>query len=1059
MKAWINKLGGILLASLLTVMLNGKAYAEEKPEGAGIEASTPAAADSGLDNAVVSSGDAGTGSVVVDMGSGAAGEGSGNFDAGFGIANEDSGDTGAGSGIVDMGSGNTDAGLDNSGADSDDAGMGLGVAGEGFCDADAGSGETGAGLGNAGMGAGGVDTGSADADPDDPAADGTLTDGIELLLTQADVPEDPKNPVSPSDDAANAPLETLTLIVEPKQLSKEFQGNASAPMEFTNLFSAPADAMITVTAVDEDDKEQPGEPAEKKNDTPVLLGTAAKSAELQPEEKGKYILVNNQSGGNITADDSITILAAGLNHIGSVSIPDDGTVTIAGTGILLVDSLKGNTELLTFTDIYSEGSVAVFVKQDNDQYLLINGCVPGILDEEYTITEDVTLVMPDQTKLLLCGTGAAPRNDGSGLVYYHGNDVDSNKVSDVSESESAESVGKLTIAEQAALIVREGASIVLENLKSLIKVEGHEQIRNAELIVEGGTLTVDGTVGGDGDVTLFSESNLSGDGSIASAKVKVFDAGALQNSQVVFSSSEVYLNNDYTYENVIIHDSSVHLFTGGSISGLTSSGCSTVVGGTNLSISKVEGTLSLNSGGITPHTVSGNMAGSGTICFERGVYIIPKGTVMNGVKISTDSWGEIFDYAGALNTSSYIPLRTGPTSVTTANQNNGVIPVAAAALSYVDNVVVESSIFETKNITAIDSDGKMVLKWDDIQALIDAYRETSGCSWNAAVQLLCYNGEVLSLEDPDKRIASSSTESGSTGSDTEEGQGQESSGGDSNDPESGNTQSPKLILAGDVCLVRIFFERNESSVLPASNGTQTSTTYTGSGILGGSNAGSVTIGQGTTSNSTGGDNNNSNSSGGNNGGDNNSSNDTGGDNSGSNTGNNTNGNTTNTTTNPEPAPLAAYVDEDPAASPLIWVEEASGVGEKTTDTADTHNSEETKAEVETTYVLLALEGEKTLEDLGGKAAVSMSYTPPAEYKGKTLYVVFRDENNKLVAFRATYSDTEHLLRFITDRLGEFMVVGFDFDSAEFEEFSPEFYKALAKLPELENLIFSKVSPV
>ena len=40
-----------------------------------------------------------------------------------------------------------------------------------------------------------------------------------------------------------------------------------------------------------------------------------------------------------------------------------------------------------------------------------------------------------------------------------------------------------------------------------------------------------------------------------------------------------------------------------------------------------------------------------------------------------------------------------------------------------------------------------------------------------------------------------------------------------------------------------------------------------------------------------------------------------------------------------------------------------------------------------------------------------------------------------------------------------MVVGFDFDSAKFEEFSPEFYEALAKLPELENLVFSKVSPI
>ena len=40
-----------------------------------------------------------------------------------------------------------------------------------------------------------------------------------------------------------------------------------------------------------------------------------------------------------------------------------------------------------------------------------------------------------------------------------------------------------------------------------------------------------------------------------------------------------------------------------------------------------------------------------------------------------------------------------------------------------------------------------------------------------------------------------------------------------------------------------------------------------------------------------------------------------------------------------------------------------------------------------------------------------------------------------------------------------MVVGFDFDSVEFEEFSPEFYEALAKLPELENLLFSKVGTI
>jgi hypothetical protein len=106
--------------------------------------------------------------------------------------------------------------------------------------------------------------------------------------------------------------------------------------------------------------------------------------------------------------------------------------------------------------------------------------------------------------------------------------------------------------------------------------------------------------------------------------------------------------------------------------------------------------------------------------------------------------------------------------------------------------------------------------------------------------------------------------------------------------------------------------------------------------------------------------------------------------------------------------------------------------------------------------VLALEGGKTLEDMGGSATVTMQYAPPAGYAGKPLYVVFRNEDGTLTAIRATYSGITGLLRFITDRLGSFMVVGFDFDGVEFSE---EFYMLLAELPELENLVFAEFSPV
>ena len=86
----------------------------------------------------------------------------------------------------------------------------------------------------------------------------------------------------------------------------------------------------------------------------------------------------------------------------------------------------------------------------------------------------------------------------------------------------------------------------------------------------------------------------------------------------------------------------------------------------------------------------------------------------------------------------------------------------------------------------------------------------------------------------------------------------------------------------------------------------------------------------------------------------------------------------------------------------------------------------------------------------------MNYTLPAEYADQPLYVVFRNEDGTLTAIRATYSNITGLLRFLTDRLGTFMVVGFDFDGLEFSE---EFYAALAQLDVLKDLAFAEYSPV
>ena len=722
------------------------------------------------------------------------------------------------------------------------------------------------------------------------------------------------------------------------------------------------------------------ESSDEESKAPATRGTGGQNTDTQTNQNsvftqnadGSYVLVNHTGTEALSANGDITVLAAGFNRIASIS--GNGTVTIAGTGILLVDSLQGNLELLTFIDMYDQGSVAVFVK-DGDRYILANGSTPGILDEQYEVT-DATLVMPANTSLFLCGTGAAQMQDGS-IVYYHGYDVDAGKAKGAKKETAVESVGKLTIAQQAALIVEKGATIVLENLKSL-----GGGIRHPELTVEdGGGITVeaDGSVGNAGYVTI--DGNLSGSGSVTADKIIVNNPASINDSQVTLSSPNIYLNGSGTIEKLLIHDSTV--IQGNdivSISGLVSSGNSamSVLAGSSLQISKVDGTLSLNSGHAGEVTVSGNMAGSGTISFNTGSYILPVGTKLNNVHVSDDAWGDVYDYAGVLE-KSYTPLHIEPEDVSTPSTDNAVIPVAGAALAFVDNDLRSSQFFAEKSITAVQPEGSNTweLKREDIQALIDDYQTRYSCSWSVSIQILHLN------ETEGKKVLSLTNYSMDT----------------------------PAISAGDICLVRILFIDAQATPEPNSAGSQTSTLYTGSGILGGSGAGSVHIGRPKQ--------------------------------------NENNSDPTSVPNHdPQPTldltPLVATAEEAPAEAPLVWVEAAPIV------------NNEAASPTEKQYVLLALEGEKTLEELGGKATVAMNYTPPAEYAGKTLYVVFRNEDGTLTAFRATYSDITGLLRFITDRLGTFMVVGFDFDGVEFSE---EFYEALAQIPELKDLVFAEYSPV
>ncbi len=723
-----------------------------------------------------------------------------------------------------------------------------------------------------------------------------------------------------------------------------------------------ADVVTLLTTSDQDMTDGEGDELPETQDASTLTRL----------EDGSYVLVNHTGSENLQADGDITILAAGLNRIASIS--GTGKVNIAGTGILLVDSLEGELDLMTLTDIYDEGSTAVFVKQTDGSYLLVNGAVPGILDEEYTIN-DASLVMPAHSSLVLCGTGAEAIRDNDGNVtavnYYHGTE---HNYSASDRENVIEQVGKLTITGAASLFIHQGAALLLENLRSLGFTNTDDFMRYPELAVtNGGTLTVEGDVTGGGFVSVDgNDSSLSGSGSVTACQITIDDPDAVSNADISFSAEDIYLNGNGTYQDLTIDNSIVHMEDGSAaISGLNISGNSTILlpTGADVELSSVDGTLSLRMWGDPVCSVSGDIAGSGTIRFEKGTFSLAKGIKLNDVSISTEPGGNVFDYPGVLETC--LPLmHISPEDMTRADESEDQsIPVAGVWMidhaeknkrSWIEVV----KLAENTSIRASrDENQNLVLSPTALRTLIEAYKTSAG--WNEEEGIIKF--ELLHLND------------GVLSLDTFE--------------ESQLKQFP----ADDVCLVRIIFQQATSFVEPAGTSTQTGTLFTGSGILGGSGAGSVHYGSTNHSNQSGTDDDNG-------------------------TGN---GGTDSTTGKTETEPAAETVTMTRPAT--VWVEaQSDGIR----------------------YILCAAEGEKTLRDLGGCVSVSMRYELPPQDAGKALYAVFRNADGTITAARARYSGLKGELSFETDRLGTFVIVAFDFDG---EEFSDAFYAALEDLPELQDL--------
>lgn len=248
---------------------------------------------------------------------------------------------------------------------------------------------------------------------------------------------------------------------------------------------------------------------------------------------GQYVAMVDFDGSDaeISADGGVVTLAvSGVNRIGALK--GNCSYRIAGTGIVLIDRIEigtGNTITLhPNSAVYSEGSAAVFLQQEDGSYLLINGDITGILDDKYTL-DNVDLVLPKGTSLTV-GVLAARKElwDGEGTdgpvtdvtLYTTDLPVDcENPVHDLGIVEIEEYVGSVILGENSTLTIDEGASVKLKKIRT-----GFSHIE-AELIVEG-ALNVLGVLEG-GFINIKDNGSVTGNGTVMSADVDLGSGGTI----------------------------------------------------------------------------------------------------------------------------------------------------------------------------------------------------------------------------------------------------------------------------------------------------------------------------------------------------------------------------------------------------------------------------------------------------------------------------------------------------------------------------------------------------
>lgn len=705
-----------------------------------------------------------------------------------------------------------------------------------------------------------------------------------------------------------------------------------------------------------------------------------------------------------TGQGGLDIVASGCNRI--LSIISEGDVHITGTGLLLLDSVSlgenSNFYLHTPLDIYEDGtgSVAVFLKTGEKQYTLVNGGVVGLLDEQYTIT-DVDLVVPENSTLFLNSGGTVydkdtrevlfryTGNQGSALVAEYG--VTASPIEEDCSHGIDETYGTLTIGSGASLTVENGGTIRMESTQG---IRSWSDIAAPMVAVEnGGAIILNGSITGDGRIKLNANSSLSGSGSAEVKSMHVSSPEDLSDCGVKFKSGEIRIYGSGTISKLVLDSSNVFLdFSSNpeltvAIPNLTNFGNSSIINRHKLTLGSItnSGCLTLYSDTEYPSTESvfelnGPVSG-GTLHFTGGVFHLMESFALKDEATLSCDHVIVYDHYGS-SAAFVAPLMVSPSQVTvptlsdhpTLSVDCYAVPLVIVKSDYTSSFARGTTIISKETSTVFftrNENGRFVLNLGDASSYVGGT--------NLLAELLSGSNDIYSVVIELHDLYSDNTLSFRV---------------DDYDPWCLDlANAPPQYEFENTYLVRITVTK-VFPILPSASLTSTSTSFTGTGILGGSGAGSFTGGVGNQLHF----------------------------------GSDTSDQGSDTDPgSPVITPPAADEPESPPAE---------------TGDADAVPLRIVVNETGNFYKVASYYGDQEIVEPGQKLTVNMEFKLPAGWNGRDIYAVFRNADGTLTAFKASYSELKRILSFDTDITGTFVLVCFSYDG---EPYTEDFYAALEEL--------------